>query len=185
MQKKDYLIVALAPFPVLLIPLIGMMVGEGWQWTFFDFVAAWVLLAGTTFAYRFLATRTVANFAYRAGAGLAVAAGFLLTWINLAVQIIGDENPGNLLYFLVLLSGMVGAGISRFQAARLAIVAFALAAALLAVPVIAFAAWPSDFNPGFSRVLLLNSFFVAMFAGAGLLFRLAAGPSDESATARS
>ena len=92
MKTKDYLVVALAPLLVLLIPLVGIMVSEEWKWTWSDFVVAWVLLAGTTFLYRLLATRKAANFAYRAGAGLAVAAGFLLTWVNLAVQIVGDDG---------------------------------------------------------------------------------------------
>lgn len=140
-----------------------------------DFIAAWVLLAGTTFAYRLLATRKAANFAYRAGAGLAVAAGFLLTWINLAVQIIGDDNPGNLLYFLVILGGLIGVGVSRFQPANLAKVAFGMAATLLLVPVVAVLAWPADFSPGMPQVFLLNGCFVLLFAGAGLLFRHAAG----------
>ena len=34
MKTKDFLIVALAPFPVLLIPLVGIMVSEEWKWTF-------------------------------------------------------------------------------------------------------------------------------------------------------
>lgn len=44
MQKKDYLIVALAPLPVLLIPLVSVMISEEWKWTLSDFVVAWVLL---------------------------------------------------------------------------------------------------------------------------------------------
>jgi hypothetical protein len=171
MKTKDYLIVALAPLPVLLIPLVGVMVSGEWNWTFADFVVAWVLLAGTTFFYRLLATRKAANFAYRAGAGLAIAAGLLLTWVNLAVQIIGDENPAFVLYFIVILIGLTGVGLARFQPAGLAKAAFATAAATFLVPVIAFFAWPADFSPGVWQVFALNSGFVLMFAGAGWLFR--------------
>jgi hypothetical protein len=183
MKTKDYLIVALAPLSVLTIPLVGVLVSEEWKWTFFDFAVAWVILAGTTFAFRFLATRQVANFAYRAGAGLAVAAGFLITWVSLAVQIIGDDNPGNLLYFLVILGGIIGVGVARFQPTGLARLAFGMAATLLLIPVISVLAWPADFNPGFPKVFLLNSFFVALFAGSGLLFRHAARQSPGSAAA--
>ncbi len=176
MQRKDYLIVALAPLPVLLIPLVGVLVSPtNWKWTFFDFVVGWVLLAGTTFAYRLLATRKWSNLTYRLGAALAVAAGFLLTWVNLAVQVVGDENPGNLLYFLVILGGLVGVGVSRFMPAGLAKVAFAMAGAIFLVPVVAVLAWPVDFSPGPEKVFVLNFFFVAMFAASGLFFRHAAG----------
>lgn len=184
MKSKDYLVVALAPFPVLLIPLVGVMVSREWQWTFFDFVAAWVVLAGATFVYKLLTTRPVANFAYRAGAGLAVAAGFLLTWINLAVQIIGDENPAFVLYFVVILIGLIGVGLARFQAAGMAKAAFATAAATFLVPVIAYFAWPADFSPGVPQVFLLNGCFALMFAGSGLLFRQATQQAQDPIASR-
>ena len=174
MKTKDYLIVALAPLLVLLIPLVGIMVSEEWKWTWSDFVVAWCLLAGTTFFHRLLATRKVANFAYRAGAGLAVAAGFLLTWVNLAVQIIGDDNPAFVLYFIVILIGLAGVGLARFQPTGMANAAFATATATFLVPVIAVILWPTDFSPGVWQVFVLNFGFVALFAGAGLLFRHAA-----------
>jgi hypothetical protein len=182
MQKKDYLIVALAPFPVLMIPLVGVMVSREWKWGFFDFVFAWVVLACTTFAYRLLVSRKSANLTYRLGAGLAVVTGFVITWTNLAVQIIGDDNPGNGLYFLVILGGMIGVGLSRFQPAGLAKVAFAMAAAFPVVPVVSVLLWPGDFNPGFPQVLLLSSCFGAAFVAAGLLFRHAAGQPGGSGT---
>jgi len=174
MKTKDYLIVALAPLPVLLIPLIGNLVSDEWKWTFTDFVIGWYLLAGTTFVYRLLATRKAANLAYRAGAGLAVATGFLLTWINLAVQIIGDENPAFVLYFIVVLIGLAGVGIARFRASGMANAAFATAAATFMVPVIAVVLWPVDFSPGVPQVFALNFGFVLLFAVAGMLFRRAA-----------
>ncbi len=183
MQTKDYLLVAFAPFALLWIPLVGMQVSADWQWTSSDFVLMWALLAGTTFTYRLFATRRGANLAYRAGAGLAVATGCLLIWVNLAVQIIGDGNPGNTLYFAAILLALAGVGVSRFQAAALARVAFGLAAAVLVIPVIAVLTWPADFSPGFPQVCALNAVFVALFAGAGLLFRHAARTAGESQAA--
>jgi len=174
MQKKDYRFVTLAPLPVLLIPLVGVLVSEEWKWTFFDFVAAWAILAGTIFVYKLLATSKSATLAYRLGAGLAVAAGFLITWISGAVQIIGHENPGNILYLGVILTGLIGVALARFQPAGLARAAFATAAATFLVPVIAVIFWPFDFSPGVEKVFILNGCFVLMFAGAGLLFRRAA-----------
>lgn len=184
MKTKDCLIVALAPLPVLLIPLGGNYLSGDWSWTGSDFVVAWLLLAGTTFAYRLLATRQAANFAYRAGAGLAVATGLLLTWVNLAVEVIGHKNPANIFYFGVILIGLVGTGLARFRPADMAMTAFAMATATFLVPVIAFLAWPADFSPGVWQVFMLNGFFVLLFAGSGLLFRHAAGqPGGASVTA--
>jgi hypothetical protein len=175
MKNKDYLIVALVPLALLLIPFVGSRTVEGWNWTWSDFVMAWVVFTFTTFFYRLLATRKAANFAYKAGAALAVLTGFLIIWITMAVQIIGDDNPGNLLYLLTILGGFVGVGLARFQPAGLARVAFVMAAAVLVIPAVSVALWPADFNPGYPRVQILTGCFTAMFAASGLLFRRAAG----------
>ncbi|MBP6506143.1 MAG: hypothetical protein KA257_01150 [Opitutaceae bacterium] len=171
MKRKDYLIVALVPLFLLLIPLVGNMTVEGWNWTWHDFLFAWVVFATTTFIYRFIATRAVANLTYRLGAGLAVAAGFFIFWMTAAVQIIGDENPGNILYLGVIVTGLTGVGLARFKPAGMAKAAFVTAAATFLVPVIAFLFWPADFSPGVGQVFVLNFCFVLMFVGAGLLFR--------------
>jgi hypothetical protein len=176
MKRKDYLIVALLPLALLLIPLTGQLTVDGWHWKWNDFVFAWVVFSITTLFFRFLVTRPLANLAYKAGVALAVLAGFLVFWITAAVQIIGDENPGNLLYLLTLLGGFVGVGLARFQPAGLARVAFSMAAALILIPAISFLLWPVDFNPGYAKVQILSSGFAAMFAASGLLLRHAAGP---------
>ncbi len=175
MKRKDFLIIALVPLGLLLVPLTGLLTVEGWNWTWSDFVMAWVVFCLTTSFYRFLVTRPVANFAYKAGVGLAVISGFLITWITMAVQIIGDDNPGNGLYLLTIIGGFIGVGVSRFQPAALARVAFGLAGVLLLIPVVSFRLWPADFNPGYPKVQILSSCFAAMFIAAGLLFRRAAG----------
>jgi hypothetical protein len=174
MKTKDYLIAALAPLPVLLIALFGNLYVDGWNWNPGSFVFAWVVIAGATFLYRLLATRTFANLAYRLGAGLAILAGFLVFWVTAAVQIIGEENPANPLYVLALLLGLIGVGFSRLQPSRLARVAFAIAGALFLIPVIAVLFWPADFSPGVPEVFALNFGFVLMFVVSGLLFRRAA-----------
>ncbi|MES1166759.1 MAG: hypothetical protein ABUL68_02040 [Pseudomonadota bacterium] len=174
MKTKDYLIAALAPTPVLLIALWGNLCVEGWNWNPGSFVFAWVVIAGATLLYRLLATRKAANLAYRLGAALAILTGFLVFWTTAAVQIIGEENPANPLYVLVLLGSLVGVGFARFQPRRLAHTAFATAAGIFLIPVIALIFWPSDFSPGVPQVFLLNSAFAAMFAASGLLFRRAA-----------
>lgn len=182
MKRKDYLLIALVPLAVLVIPLVGVLTSPEWQWTWRDFVVAWVILAATTAFYRLLVTRPVANLAYRAGVALAIAGGFLITWVTLAVQIIGDDNPGNLLYLGAILGGGVGVGFARFQPAGLARVAFGLAAVLVLIPAVSVLLWPADFNPGYAKVQFLSTGFAALFALAGLLFRHAASQSSHAAT---
>jgi hypothetical protein len=174
MKTKDWLIVALAPTPVLLIAAYGNRYVEGWNWNPGSFVFAWVVIAGATFLYRLLATRKFATLAYRLGAGLAILAGFMIFWASAAVQIIGEENPANPLYVLVLLASLVGVGFTRFQPRRLAHTALATAVAIFLIPVIALIFWPADFSPGVLKVFLLNGAFTAMFVVSGLLFRRAA-----------
>jgi len=174
MKIKDYLIVALVPLAVLMIPLVAMQFTTAVNWTGSDFAIMWVVLSVPTFLYRLLVSRQWASLPYRLGAGLAVVTGFLMTWVNLAVQIIGHDNPANLLYLFVILIGLIGVGLARFQPAGLAKAAFAMAAATFLVPVIAFFAWPTDFSPGVPQVFMLNGGFALLFAGAGLLFRHAA-----------
>lgn len=175
MPAKDFRFAALAPVPVLLIPLFGNLFVDGWDWDAGSFVFAWVILATAAFTYRRLATAKTATLAYRTGVGLAVVASFVLFWVNLAVGLIGSEdNPANALYFLVILVGLIGVFAARFEARGLAHAAFAMAFGTFLVPVIALLAWRSDFTPGFASVFSLNSFFVAVFFASGLLLRHAA-----------
>lgn len=174
MKHKDYLLIALVPLALLLLPITGQLTVDGWNWSWHDFVFAWVVFTFATWFFRLLVTRPMANFAYKLGVTLAVLTGFFITWTNLAVQIIGDENPGNLLYMLTILGGFIGVGVSRFQPTALAKVAFGMAAALLVIPVISVLLWPADFNPGYPKVQVLSSCCAAMFIASGLLFRRAA-----------
>jgi hypothetical protein len=175
MKTKDYLIVALLPLALLLVPVTGKFTLDGWNWSGSDYFFAWVVFTVTTFVFRFLVSRPMANFAYKAGVALAVLAGFLIFWITAAVQIIGDENPGNGLYLLTILGGFIGVCVARFRPAGLARVAFAMAAALILIPAVSVLLWPVDFNPGYAKVQILSSGFAALFLGSGLLFRHAAG----------
>jgi hypothetical protein len=107
------------------------------------------------------------NNAYRAAGGVALAAAFILVWMNLAVGIIGNEdNPANLMYGGVLAVGIIGAVIARFQPHGMAraLVATALAQALAAV--IALIA-------GLGYTFILTGFFVALWLISAWLFRKA------------
>ena len=116
------------------------------------------------------------NTAYRAAVGVAVAAAFLLIWINLAVGIIGSEDhPANLMYGGVLAVGIIGSVIVRFQPQGMmrALVGMALAQALAAVIALIFG-WGSGGANWPQVIVVLNGFFAALWLGSAWLFRRAA-----------
>ena len=100
---------------LLLHPLVAMQFIEGVAWDESDFIlfGAMLLAAGGTLE---LATRISRSNAYRAAIGIAIAASFLLVWINLAVGIIGTENePANLMFGGVIAVAITGAIIARLR----------------------------------------------------------------------
>ncbi len=164
---------------ILLIPLVLTLLGsgvdgDGWHWTFFDFVFIGTLLFGSAVVYELVA-RKMDNSTYRAAVGLAAVTSVLLVWINAAVGIIGDDEGFNLLYFGVLAVGLVSALIARFRPHRMARVLFVMAFAQALVPVVALSISNPDTwgAPGVLGVFILNSFFALLFVGSGLLFRRA------------
>jgi hypothetical protein len=175
-DKKQFgLRPALFAAAVLLIPLIAMQFTNEVNWSLFDFIIMGILLFGAGLAYE-LAARRAANNAYRVAAGVAVAAALLLTWVNLAVGIIGDNNPVNLLYFGVIAVGAIGALVARLQPAGMVRALLATAVAQMLVPVIALVVDRSAVltePPGVVGVFALNGFFAAAFILSALLFRRA------------
>lgn len=180
MKSKDYAIIALFPLGVLVIPLVAMQFTAEVNWTLADFAVMWVILSVPTFLFRLLVTQPRANLSFKVGAGVAVLTSFLMTWVNLAVQIIGDHNPANLLYFGVILLGLAGVGLSKLRPAGLARTAFTAAGVTFLIPVVAWLAWPADFQPGILPVFLGNGVLTAFFVVAGLLFCHAARNRETS-----
>jgi hypothetical protein len=154
----------------LLLPLIAMQFTTEVTWTGSDFAVFGAMLLAACGGYE-LAARMTGNTAYRAAAGVAIVAAFLLVWVNLAVGIIGSENdPANLMFGGVLGVGLIGALVARFQPRGMAraLVATALAQAL--VVVVALIAVTGELAPLF----MLSGFFVAMWLLSAGLFRKAA-----------
>lgn len=85
MQNKVFLWIALATGAILSVPLIAMRFTREVNWTSFDFIVMGVLLFGTSSLF-VLAARRVARKHWLA-VGIAVAAGFLYLWAELAVGI--------------------------------------------------------------------------------------------------
>ena len=158
---------------ILLIPLVAMQFTSEVNWTLSDFVFAGVLLFGTGLTYELVA-RKASGVAYRAAVGVALAAVFLLVWINAAVGLIGNEdNPANTMYGGVLAVGIIGVLIARFQPQGMARALFATALAQMLVPVIALIVWrPSlDEAPGIVGVFMLNALFMMLFVISALCFQ--------------
>ncbi|WP_066585186.1 hypothetical protein [Sphingomonas pruni] len=158
---------------LLLLPLVAMHFTAEVNWTPFDFAVAAVMIGavGTAFEVTVRATR---NNAYRGALAIALAAAFLLLWINGAVGIVGDEeNPLNLLYFGVIAIAFGGMAWARFRAkgAARAMTVAAIANAL--VGVVAAVAGRNE-PPGIVGLIVLNGFFVLLFLGAAWLFGIAA-----------
>lgn len=165
---------------LLSLPLLAMRLfpDSGVDWTPSDFVVMGAMLALACGAYELVAWIS-GNTAYRAAAGVAILAGFVTVWANLAVGMIGSEgNPYNLLFAGVLAIALLGAAMARLQARGmvLAMVAAALAQALLAG--IALAAGWDD------RGALFSSAFAAPWLLSAALFALAARASGRVGTTR-
>ncbi len=172
--------VALGTALLLLFPLAAKLFVVGMAWSAFDFIAAGVLLfgAGSTFV---LLARLGDSTPYRLGVGVAVAAGLLLVWVNLAVGLVGSENnPANLLYGGVLAVALGGAVAARFRPRGMARAMFGAALTYVAVTLVALLAWPpsaavAEPAVNLSNVLAANAAFAGLWVVAGGLFRRAAG----------
>ena len=157
---------ALVALSLLMAPLAASQVVDGWNWPPGTYVIEYVLFFGTGLAYALIA-RKMAAWAYKAGVGVALVAGFALGWTNM-VHVADSENPTNLLYYSVLAVGGVGAWLARLEARGLARTLFAMAATLALIAVML----PSGAPPYLARnMVILHGVFVASFTASGLLFR--------------
>lgn len=166
--------VALATAFILLLPLLAMQITDEVVWGLFDFAFAGALIFGTGLTY-VLAARKRGNIAYRFAVGVALAAAFILVWMNVAVGIIGSEDDlANSMYVGVLAVGVIGALFARFRPHGMAraLFATALAQALVAGIALSFG-FGSPWSPPV-EILALNGVFVGLFVGSALLFRHAA-----------
>ena len=157
---------------LLLVPLVAMQFTSEVNWTASDFLFAGALIGGVGVLFE-LTVRMSASPFYRAGAALALAAAFLLIWINGAVGIIGSENnPLNLLYLGVIAISLVGSASAAFRPRGMAYAMFAAAAAMAAMAIVALAVGRGE-PPGPIGVIVLNGFFATLYFSAGWLFRIA------------
>lgn len=169
-MKKTLLRPLIIALVLLIIPYLGSVYVEGWNWSWHDFVFAGVMffIAGLVFE---LAARRLGDFTYKLAVGLSVFTGFVLVWGNLAAGFIGEDNPANLLYLLMILGALVAAFAAKFRPKALADITYTLAVVQMLIPGLALIFWRADFAPGVARVFLLSAGFAFMFATSGVLFR--------------
>ncbi|TGX44764.1 hypothetical protein E5A74_07915 [Sphingomonas naasensis] len=155
---------------MLLLPLL---VGAPWSGSDYGVMA--LLLGGAGLLLE-LAARASGDRTYRAGAGVAVVAAFLLLWVNGAVGVLGDEdNPANLMFVGVLAIALAGAFVADFRPAGMARAMLATAAAQLLVGIVALAAGLG--SPGYAglyEVVLGTGVFGGLWLLSAGLFRRAA-----------
>jgi hypothetical protein len=153
---------------LLLLPAIAMRFPDtGVDWDARDFITMGVMFTIACGAYE-LATRLSDSVAYRAAAGIAIVAGFLTVWVNLAVGMLGSErNPANLLFGGVLAIGLIGALVARFQPRGMARAMQATALAQAAMALYALFG-------GYAGVTLHIGFFVIPWLLSAQLFKKAA-----------
>lgn len=157
---------------VLLVPLIAMQFTDEVAWDVADFAIFGALMLGAGIAFE-LAAKKTGNAAYRTGVGLALAAAFLIIWVNGAVGIIGNEsNNANMMYYGVLAVGFIGALIARFEPRGMARAMIATAGAQVLVFGIALVA-------GWGFTGLITFFFLAFWVGSARLFQKAARGGHE------
>jgi hypothetical protein len=173
-MSKTILRVALVALGLLMVPLAASRVVDGWNWPPGAFVIVYVLFFATGLAYALIARRMTA-WTYKAGVGLALAAGFGLGWSNM-VHVADSENPANLVYYSVLAVGIVGACLARLDARGLARTLFVMAATLALIALVL----PSGAPPTLARNMAIgHSILVALFIASGLLFRRASLPESK------
>jgi hypothetical protein len=161
---------------LFLLPVAAEQLWAEMAWTASDFVFWGVMLLLALGAFE-ASMRASRNWAYRAGAVVAIGSAFLLVWVNGAVGIIGSEdNPANLLYAGVLtlaIGGAVGAG-ARPQGLARSLTATAIAQVLVGALALA-RGWGAGTEPNWLAAIVgATAVFGAAWLLAAWLFRAAA-----------
>ena len=165
---RSILKIMLLSTSVLVVPLLGNQFSDEVNWGPADFIIAWVLLVGAGITYT-LVVRRMSNITYRSAVAVAVVAGLLLIWMNLAVGIIGNENnPLNLVYGGVLVVGLVSAYVARFQPDGMVRALFVTAIVQMLVTVLAGLSYSAT---EWTEIIGINGVFISLWVGSALLFR--------------
>lgn len=159
---------------LLMLPAIAMRFTTEVNWDAADFIVMGLMLGAVCGAFE-VGLRVARSHAYVVAVGVAAGAGFLLTWANLAVGIIGSEdNEINLIFFGVLLVGLFGAIFAQLRPRGMARAMEATAVAQVLACVVALVA-------DGAYVFVLTTVWVALWLISAQLFHKAA--RDQAAQA--
>jgi len=161
---------------ILVIPLLGDLFVQGWNWPPKAFVFFGAVVFGIGLAYQ-LITRNVDTIAYRSALGIALITGFVLFFGNF-VQAADDVYPvpAAMMYLIVPVLGIIAAAIARFHSRGMSRALFVTAFAQAVVFAIALSrnlpvtSWTGPVWRGFGG----NALFLVLFVASALLFRTAA-----------
>lgn len=92
--NKRVKIIIIIIIVILLIPLIAMQFTDEVKWSFFDFIAAGILLLGTGLVCEFVMRKVKSTKQRIVICGIVVLV-LILIWIELAVGIFGTPFAGN------------------------------------------------------------------------------------------
>lgn len=158
---------------LLLTPLLIMQLSDEWNWSVGDFVFAGIMICGTCLVYEAAARRSP-DLAYRGGAILALAASFVIVWINLAVGIVGEDDPANVNFFGLVIMAAAASFAADFRAKGLARAMACVAVAQIAVGMLAASAPNTESSPGPVALMGINGGFAALWLLSAALFHRAA-----------
>jgi len=160
---------------LLLLPLAAMQLTDEMAWSAGDFLLVGIIALVVGGGVE-LAARTTGNIFYRAGAGVAVAAGFLLVLVNLSVGFLGSErNEANLMFAGVILVAAGGSVVAHFRSSGMAraMVATAIAQLLVGAAGLGAGLGSAGFG-GVYEVVVGTSLFGGLWLASAWLFRKAA-----------
>lgn len=156
---------------LLLAPWVAMRFTVEVAWTGSDFVVFGAMLLVACVAFE-TATRVARVPSYLVASMVAIGAGFLLLWANLAVGIVDDPgHPANLLFMGVLAIGTVGAALARLQPRGMLYVLVTMAVTQMLAGGVAMQMDTQE-SPAF--VLAFTGLYVVAWLSSAVLFRKAA-----------
>ena len=118
---------------------------------------------------------------YRIGGVVALLAGFLPTWMNVAVGIVGEDDPSNLGFFGVVVTAAACAFVARFRATDMARAMWAVAVVQAGLVVVIVTA-PSTTDEGVTRVLVVSTGLTLLWLISAMLFHRSAVREARSKT---
>lgn len=158
---------------LLLTPAVMMQVSKEWNWGPASFLLAGVMICGPILVYE-RSARIWPSLAYRGGVATALIVSFLLIWINLAVGIVGGDNPVNFNFFMLIFASAVGAFAAQFRPEGMARAMFGTAVVQMLLALAIATAPSTQREPGGAlSVLVLCGFFAALWLVSAALFRKA------------